>query len=208
MNYYRRKLPHWQPASAEYFITIRLKGSLPQSVINKLKILRQQLNGKDFNEDEKLKIYIQRRIFRKFEDVLEDGETGSKWLSQKAVANLVEGSIHYRDSELYDLYAYCIMPNHVHLVFRHLIQNGEQENPITDIMRDFKRYTGRKCNKLLNRTGAFWQSESYDHVIRNPEELENTIRYTLYNPVKAGLVERWQDWPYSYCKPEFVETFA
>ena len=78
------------------------------------------------------------------------------------------------------------MPNHIHLIFRHLTQKVEIENPITDIMRNFKRYTSRKCNELLNRTGTFWQSERYDRIISDQEELENTIRYTLHNPVKAA----------------------
>lgn len=100
------------------------------------------------------------------------------------------------------------MPNHVHLVFKHLIQEDGEEYPITDIMRNFKRYTARKCNELLQRSGPFWQPESYDRVIRDKTELENTIRYTLTNPVKAGLAEHWQDWSHSYCKPEFAETFT
>ena len=51
---------------------------------------------------------------------------------------------------------------------------------------------------MLKREGAFWQSESYDHVVRNDVELKRIIAYVLNNPVKAGLVENWQDWPYSY----------
>lgn len=101
------------------------------------------------------------------------------------------------------LYAYCIMPNHLHLVFRHLIWDENKVHPITDIMRNFKRYTARECNRILNRRSPFWQPESYDRVIRDNNELENTIRYTLNNPVKAGLAKQWDEWPYSYCKPEY-----
>ena len=45
--------------------------------------------------------------------------------------------------------------------------------------------------------GSFWQAESYDHVVRNGE-LERIISYVLENPVKAGLVEDWEQWPYTY----------
>ncbi|HKK46081.1 MAG TPA: transposase [Balneolaceae bacterium] len=185
MNYYKRKLPHWQPEGAQYFITIRLKSSLPRAAIRKLKIFQKQLYEENLNKEKKLNTYIQRKIFKTYEDILDKGTTGPKWLGKKEIAKLVERSICYRDSKIYDLYAYCIMPNHIHLVFRHIIKTKGKETPVTYIMRDLKRYTGRKCN-----------------------ELENTIRYTLQNPVKADLVNHWQKWPYSYCKPEFVETFV
>lgn len=207
MSFYRRKLPHWQPEGGEYFVTIRLKGSLPRSAINKLKKIQRQLNNGDDEINEGLEVLIQRKIFKKYEEYLDKGLTGPTWLSRNEIANLVKESIHYRDSKIYDLYAYCIMPNHVHLIFKHLRNDKKKEKPITDVMRSLKRYTARKCNKLLGRSGAFWQSESYDRVIRNLDELKNTIRYTLNNPVKAGLVESWQHWPHSYCKPEFTETF-
>lgn len=104
------------------------------------------------------------------------------------------------------------MPNHVHLVFRLLDQTEKtdcsEEYKVTKVLHSIKSYTALECNKVLGKSGPFWQPESYDRVIRDQEELENTIRYTLNNPVKAGLVENWQDWPHSYCKPEFTETFT
>jgi REP element-mobilizing transposase RayT len=53
---------------------------------------------------------------------------------------------------------------------------------------------------ILGRTGAFWQDESYDHVIRDNAELERVIQYVLYNPVKAGLTDEWTKWKGSYYK--------
>ena len=105
------------------------------------------------------------------------------------------------------------MPNHVHAVFKHMNtgdkkKSSKNEYPITVLLHSIKSYTALECNKILGRTGAFWQSESYDRVIRDQKELENKIRYTLNNPVKAGLIQKWQDWPYSYCRSEFVDTFS
>ncbi len=205
MSYYKRKLPHLQPEGAEYFITLRLKGSLPQIAIERLKALQKRLSEE--SEKNEVATYIQRKIFKEYEDLLDSGDIGPTWLGKNEVARIVENSIHFRDSKLFEVYAYSVMPNHIHLVFKHLIQEGKKENPVTHIMRNFKRYTARKCNELLGRTGPFWQPESYDRVIRDQEELENMIRYTLNNPVKAELADHWQDWPHSYCKPEFEETF-
>jgi len=52
---------------------------------------------------------------------------------------------------------------------------------------------------VLNRSGTFWQHESYDHVVRGDKELIRIAEYVLNNPVKAGLCERWEDWKWNYC---------
>lgn len=122
---------------------------------------------------------------------MDHNETGPTWLRQQEIAEIVKEAIHYRDGNEFDLYAYTIMPNHVHLVFKHLMDSRTSKDtyPVTEILRKLKRYTARECNKLLQRTGSFWQAESFDRVIRNTRELESTIAYTLNNPVKARLVK-------------------
>lgn len=204
MNFYRRNLPHWQPPEAEYFVTFRLADSLPKEAVNKLKNLKKQLK----ESDKELKASkIERSIFQKYEKLLENDEHGPVWLQKKAIAQLVAESIEYRNEQLFDLYAYCIMPNHVHLVFKHIKPTFNTKYPIIKILASLKRYTARKANQELNREGQFWQHESFDRVIRNQEELESTIRYVLNNPVKANLVEEWQDWQHSFYKPEFKNDF-
>ena len=67
-------------------------------------------------------------------------------------------------------------------------------------MQSLKRYTARQANKILGREGAFWQDESYDRMIRDGEEYARIIDYVLENPVKAGLVSKWEEWRWTYCK--------
>ena len=203
MSYYKRKLPHLQPPGAEYFLTTRLKWSLPKTAIQNLRKLRTELNdhcrGLDF--------FVQKKILDAYEDILDGEKSSPQWLGINKVAKVVSEAIEYRHTKDYDLYAYCIMPNHLHLVFRHLPKENEHPYPVTDIMRKLKRYTARNANKVLGRRGAFWQPESYDRVIRDQVERENTIRYVLNNPVKAGLVAYWEQWPFTYCKSEFRDSF-
>jgi REP element-mobilizing transposase RayT len=220
-NYYRRHLPHWQPNGADYFITFRLAGTLPKEGIMKLKNLRKRLQIKNekknrgSDELSDLQIEKQHKIFKKYEQLLDGAETGPTWLSKQNIADIIKESLHYRDQHEYDLYAYCIMPNHVHLVFQLLNKMDKQsdknvqktEYPVTKILQNLKWYTALKANERLKRKGAFWQSESYDHVIRDADELEGIIGYALNNPVKAGLVKHWKDWPNSYCKEEFAGNF-
>ena len=102
--------------------------------------------------------------------------------------------------QVYDLEAFCIMPNHVHAVFTPLAKPDDTYHSLASIMHSLKLWTGRNANQLLGRQGGFWQHENYDHVVRNEAALMRIIRYVLNNPVKAGLVGLSELWPWSYCK--------
>lgn len=142
MEYYRRKLPHWQISGAEYFVTFRLAGSLPVHVVKELQELRRRLkNLLSQNPENKktLKRKLESKLFQKYEDLLDSCSTGPKWLEQPEVAEIIQESLHFRDNQEYDLYAYCIMSNHVHIVFRHLKREQKKDEnnklpPITIIL--------------------------------------------------------------------------
>ncbi|HTP12246.1 MAG TPA: transposase, partial [Bacteroidota bacterium] len=145
--------------------------------------------------------------FVDYEEALERCIPGEKWLSDERIADLIAGSIRYRDGRDYDIAAYCVMPNHVHLVigtgehdlFKPVGQIGNLSNkPFSKIMQSLKRYTATQANNILCRSGKFWQDESYDHIVRDEAEFEHVVEYVIYNPVKAGLVKRWRDWKWTY----------
>jgi REP element-mobilizing transposase RayT len=203
--YYHRHLPHYHPPEATLFVTFRLKGSLPASVVEELRQEESiRLKRADSNASvEGTTSGDPKAIdeqFNRFDVFLDAGVYGPNWLGEDRVAKLVKEAIHFRDGKVYDLQAYCIMPNHVHLVFV-----GRNDIPTYRILQSLKRHTARMANRALGRTGAFWQDESYDHVVRDGEELERVLWYVLNNPVKAGLVSDWKAWPWSYCKPDLVE---
>ncbi|WP_445665342.1 REP-associated tyrosine transposase [Fodinibius sp. AD559] len=214
--YYHRNLPHWQPDYAEFFITFRLYNSLPVSAIRRIKkqknLIEKKLKNRSIANDSSDKLSELRKyhqtIFKKYEDQLDQAKTGPTWLVNKKIAEIVCEAIHFRDNSIYDLYAYCIMPNHVHLVLKMLQTNNNSEIPaLTKVLQKLKSYTALRCNRILNRKGQFWQHESFDRVIRNQKELESTIRYVLNNPVKANFVDTWTDWPYNFLKTEFKNDF-
>jgi REP element-mobilizing transposase RayT len=123
---------------------------------------------------------------------LSDTHSGPFWLQDPRIASLVASALRFGDAErsLYDLYAWVILPNHVHAIF-------QPRAPLPRIMRWLKGRTGRRANHMLGRAGSpFWQDESFDHWIRTREELRELIRYVEFNPVTAGLVEQ-PDWPWS-----------
>jgi len=208
MDFYRRNLPHWQPKGAEFFITFRLAGSLPKEAVEqfqqKRKIFRDKCRNGNLTADETSQ--FEAEIFKAYDQLLDNPTSGPVWLSNDDVAQIVADTLHFYDRRNYDLYAFSIMSNHVHLVFRHNVENYDVDFPVTGTMQSIKSFSGKECNKLLKRNGKFWQAESFDRFIRDEEELERVILYTLYNPVKANLVKNWRDWPFTYCKPEFIES--
>jgi putative transposase len=190
-TFYRRHLPHYQPAGATFFVTFRFAGSLPIEVVARLK--EEHVRGdRDRQVTSRGKGY-----FSRFDEALDRCLSGPKWLNVSAVADAVKEAIHHRDGKLYDLLAYCIMPNHVHMVFV-----GRNDIPTYKMLQSLKRHTALRANEYLGRRGAFWQDESYDHVVRSPRELKRIIAYVLNNPVKAGLVRSWEEWKWSYVKED------
>jgi len=114
------------------------------------------------------------------------------WLRQPEVANLVAANLRRGAEEhFYDLHAWVVMANHVHLLVRPLIKPSE-------LLRRIKGRSARQVNLALGRTGEpFWQSESYDHWVRHAEEMTRITRYIENNPVTAGLAARAEDYRWS-----------
>ncbi len=191
-QFHRRNLPHLYFSEGTYFITFRLAHSLPSSKVAEIK---SAIESTETNDNEKFKL-----LLRKYDHLLDSGLYGNKYLANLEVAEICKYTLHYPDEKEYKLICYCIMPNHIHLVFELMAGNRE----ISKIMQSIKRISARKCNLILNRTGKFWQDESYDHLVRDDKELYFIIKYVLLNPVNAGLVTIWSGWKYSYCRPEYI----
>jgi len=126
MVYYKRNLPHYQPEGYSYFVTFRLVGSLPLSVINKLKNDREKELEEILNiKGQKLKsekyFESQRNYFSKFDGFLDKNKKGPHWLKNEKITEIVKKAIHKRDKIEYDLIAYTIMPNHVHIAFTPIV---------------------------------------------------------------------------------------
>ncbi len=123
---------------------------------------------------------------------LDTTRQGPMYLRQERIAQIVVDSLG-RGVELghYSLRAWVVMANHVHVLLSPKVAPSR-------LLQSLKGYTAREANRVLGRTGeTFWQAESYDHWVRDEQELDKIVAYIENNPVKAGLVARAQDYRWS-----------
>lgn len=92
-----------------------------------------------------------------------------------------------------DLFAYCLMPDHLHLLV------APRDGNIIDVIGSWKKFTGNLMRKY-GLEGPFWQRGFYDHALRREEDLVTTAEYIVMNPVRSGLVDSWDKYPYSWHK--------
>ena len=203
--FYRRHLPHIQPLGATLFITFRLADSIPAEVLQRLleeseRVDRSLERIPDPQERRRRAHEEQRRLFCRWDRALDTARSGPFWLRDSRVAAIVTDSLHHLNGRKYDLEAFCIMPNHVHLIYTPLPKPDSSYHAMSAIMHSLKSYTAQEANQLLGREGAFWQHESYDHAVRDEPEWRRIVSYVLNNPVAAGLVSRREDWNWSFSK--------
>jgi putative transposase len=204
-DFYRRNLPHFTPENAVYFVTTRLAGSLPISVTKRLKqdyLDLVERRKKEPNIDPGVLSDLSKRYIVEVDKALDACATGPKWLGEPSICEALRSEISKLEQEgAIDVWCYSIMPNHLHIVFT--LKAGE----LSHVMQLLKGRSSIAANRLLKRSGHFWQHESYDHVVRQ-NEFERLVRYILLNPVKAGLVDEWQNWPGNYLRPYSLEISA
>jgi REP element-mobilizing transposase RayT len=125
-------------------------------------------------------------------DELLDQGYGACWLRRPDLAQLVENALLHFDGERWRTLAWNVMPNHVHWLVEPLAGLS-----LAKLLQTVKGFTGREANRILGQTGAFWEREYHDRVIRDDQHLLNVIAYIHNNPVKSGLVKRAEDWRWS-----------
>ena len=128
--------------------------------------------------------------------------TDRRWiLSGHARSIVLECCLHDNGSR-FDLRVAVVMPDHVHMIFTPLVNHEAMEVcSLAEVMDAIKGASAHRINKALGRRGRLWQPESFDHVLRSSENLDAKIIYLLENPVRAGLVEDWTEYPWLWRKP-------
>jgi REP element-mobilizing transposase RayT len=194
--HFRGKLPHLKKEGAAYFVTFRLADSLPAHEVARLKHERNTLIEQAHTAKSPLTWHEEQDLLAwycdKVEALLNAGH-GTCWLSKPEVADHVATALKYFDQQRYELNAWVVMPNHVHVVVWPM-----PGHTLSSILHSWKSYTSHKANKMLHLPGkTFWQAESFDHWIRDDEERARLVAYVESNPVKAGFCKQPEDWLWS-----------
>jgi REP element-mobilizing transposase RayT len=169
-------LPHRDEPGLLQFVTFRLADSFPEA-------LRSEWEHLWEIEDNQ-----QRR--KQLQSYLDKGR-GNCHLGESEVAKIVQDTLIYFNKTRYDLLAWCIMPNHVHVLFK------TTDATMSAIIHTWKRHSAFDANRWLGRKGAFWASDYWDTFMRNSTQERATIRYIETNPARARLILDPRCWPWS-----------
>ena len=171
------KLPHWNQSDCVQFVTFRLADSLPQAKLMEYKQIKDEwLANHPKPWDEATQEEYNNTIGYKIDKWLDAGH-GSCMLKDEKVRKIVEDSILHFNGEKYNIHAYVIMPNHVHVLL-----SPVGDNPVQSIVGSWKKFSAHEINKMLNQTGSVWERESFDRMVRNDEDFEAKFNYIEANP--------------------------
>ena len=219
----RRNLPHWYMPGAAHFVTYRLAGTIPIEILRGWRDERERLLRAERELPPSEQLRLHKHFFARYDRYL-DERCERPWLHKPEIAEIVRDNLYHHHGSRYELLAYCVMPNHVHILVQPLEKEArcvkevassptgnmilsdefnDARSPLASIMHSLKSYTANIVNARLGRRGQLWQHESYDHWVRDMEELERIINYIRLNPVRAGLCSKPHDWPFSSARDRF-----
>ncbi|MDB6140472.1 MAG: hypothetical protein JWO94_3544 [Verrucomicrobiaceae bacterium] len=202
----QKRLPHWEQGGATYFITFRTADSIPRDVLTKWLDERSHwlsqhgIEGSKNDWQQQLeslsdsaKYEYHRTLTMLWHEHL-DNCHGACLLRQAELAQIVADALLHFDGQRYHISDFVIMPNHVHVLV-----GVDQIGDMRRLCRSWKKYSATQINNRLRLKGEFWQSDSFDHLVRNENSYLKFRRYIADNPVKAqlgpGEYHLWQSSP-------------
>ena len=169
-------LPHWRQDGTTYFVTFRAADSLPQEKLQQWLTEREQWlrENPEPHSDAQRREYSE--LFPARFHYWLDQNYGTCVLGQTELRQIVENALRYFDGQRYRIHDEVVMPNHVHVVVAPF-----GEHLLSSIIHSWKSFTSNRINVVLGRRGAFWQKESFDHIVRSAESLQKFREYIEAN---------------------------
>ncbi len=183
-----RDRPHWKQPGKVHFVTWRMADSIPKAQRELLNRDRAVWNAKYGMQDIITQPQsVQREYYRLFQRRVQhwlDAGAGSCALRIPAARDAMRDTLLKFNNDRYRLGTFAIAGNHVHVLV--VPFPGHDLSAIT---HSWKSYTAKAINRLLGRTGTFWKTESFDHVVRSAEHLRKYERYILRHAEQGAYVE-------------------
>jgi putative transposase len=219
VRYYQRHLPHWRQEGVTYFVTFRLADSLPAEKRQELARLREEWHRKSIRSRANLGLVapssrpltnvaatshptfalekpFAREIMLRVEEWLDQG-AGACLLRESWVAQEVQDCLQHQHGKHFELCAYVIMPNHVHVLARPF---SDEHFPLEKLVQGWKTFSALAINRRRGIRQRIWQDESFDRIIRDEEHLWRALQYIGSNPHRAGL-------PLELCRRYVCESY-
>jgi type I restriction enzyme R subunit len=184
IDIHNNHLPHWQQGDVWVFVTWRMKDSLPKWKIarwNEEREIWRRFHPPPW--DEKTAIEYSQRFPNRMERWLDRGE-GECFLGSPKISSIMAETLMCFDGTRYQLAAFVVMPNHVHVLFRPV-----GEYVLSEIVGSWKGFSAKRINANLRRTGSLWQADYWDRLIRSSRHFIGCLKYIRANPTKANLRE-------------------
>jgi type I restriction enzyme R subunit len=192
--YYHGLLPHWRQAGCTYFVTFRLADSIPRDVLREIEHQRTQwlaargIDSRNPNWHEALGELplLERRLYEKLLGRLANESLGECHgccaLRDPAAALQVASALeHFHGGRVWTG-DYVVLPNHVHALL-----TPQPGCELEELLQSIKSFSARQINRSRGESGTFWQRESYDHIVRDLQQLAAFQEYIAANPAKARL---------------------
>jgi type I restriction enzyme R subunit len=189
-----RRLPHWSQAGTITFFTWRTWDSIPEKVLREWQrersawLRHHHIDPLAGDWETRLR-QLDAKLIQQFRLLLSDRWNdhldechGECVLRRPELAKIVADSLRFFDGDRYERTDFVVMPNHVHL----LVAFPDDEALLKQC-ESWKHFTATKINRILGRTGRFWQQDGFDHLVRSTEQFEYLRGYIANNPVRAGL---------------------
>jgi ATP-dependent Clp protease ATP-binding subunit ClpA len=178
-------LPHWRQDGATYFVTWRTADSLPKARVDAWLAERDAwLRAHPEPWDAKTEADYYERFPNRWEAWLDEAH-GDCLLARPELRQIVEDALRHDDGKRYLLRGFVVMPNHVHVLVTPL-----GKHTLSESLQAWKSVSAHRINKAAGRSGEFWQKESFDHIVRNEEQLVRLSEYIRRNP--ELLPARWR----------------
>lgn len=189
VHVHRERLPHWRQWGTTYFVTARLADSIPAIAAENWRMKRDawlrshhlSSPGQLESLPDAVRQEYHREFTGRFHELLDAGH-GACYFSDPSSAFLLVERFIERAGADYHLDGWVIMPNHIHALVEPI---GDAQ--LGDILQKWKGGSARTINQRLQRTGALWQREFFDHIVRSEAQRDHFRRYIGTNPEKAGL---------------------
>jgi putative transposase len=191
---YYRRLPHWDQPGVMCFVTWRTVDSIPAEVLGRWRVeraawfRRHDIDplGENWREELRaLPVAVRReyhvRFTNRWMEFLDECH-GACVLRRPELSAIVADSVLHQDGGEYEVSDFVTMPNHVHVLAQFRSEGG-----LRNCCQNWKHYTARRINRELGEVGHFWQAESFDHLVRSPEQFEYLREYIERNPTAAKL---------------------